>query len=47
MKQTTLFDLEAFTQSPVTNYDPAWDAIDTPQKNIDTVLEQTSEPSKP
>ncbi|MBD2415060.1 hypothetical protein FACHB389_15080 [Nostoc calcicola FACHB-389] len=31
MKQTTLFDLEAFTKSPVPTplYDPAWDEVET------------------
>ncbi len=28
MKQTTLFDLEAFTKSPTPVYDPAWDEIE-------------------
>lgn len=39
--QLFLFNLEHFTQSPITNYDPAWDTTDTPPKNTHTVLEQT------
>ncbi|RCJ16932.1 hypothetical protein A6S26_32010 [Nostoc sp. ATCC 43529] len=40
MNQPTLFDLEAFTKSPVPTplYDPAWDEITAPQhsdKNLD------------
>ncbi|WP_193196406.1 DUF4102 domain-containing protein [Nostoc sp. MG11] len=33
MKQTTLFDLEAFTKSSIPVYDPFWDELDAPQQS--------------
>ncbi|MDZ8108979.1 MAG: DUF4102 domain-containing protein [Nostoc sp. DedQUE12a] len=46
MKQTTLFDLEAFANSPIPTplYDPAWDEIETAPQHSDKNLDDRNSP---
>ncbi len=44
MKQTTLFDLEAFTKSPTPVYDPAWDEIEIAPQHSDKNLDDHNSP---